>query len=195
VRNIFILLTIIIYSSKSFSTLPRIVQCLAQEESLLHEKKIRGPSYKLNQDTVNLLAIENKLTFKKAIIEKVCKSNSKAFTLMEIILLNDREEIFQVPELLKNDYQLISYAKQMNLMISKFYDIFLNYISKVQVRLTHPRCLSFLINGFDEYLIREKHLKGRVAQYNDKESYPVIKEILDTTGDIEALQTKCKKIK
>ena len=102
--------------------LPKLVQCLAQEEAKFHEERYTVPMYKLNQQLVNMLAIENQLTFKQDFTNKICLSKNKAFTLHSHLLL-DHSEIFKTPKE-KNDWEVNSFARQVDLLISKNYELF-----------------------------------------------------------------------
>jgi hypothetical protein len=39
-----------------------ILQCLGKEETLLHQKKVRGPIFQLNQNLIGLFSTNSELT-------------------------------------------------------------------------------------------------------------------------------------
>ena len=187
---IFILSQSIVYAKSK--ELPKIVRCLAQEEAKFHQKKYTGPMYKLNQQLVNMLAIETQLIFKRDFTEKVCLADSKALTLHSHLLL-DYSEIFITPRN-KNDWEINLFAKQVDLLISKNYELFLYLVSLVQMEISSPHCLSKLVPNYETYLEKEMYLKDLKSNYNDKDSLLVIEKILEHFTDIELFKQKCIKI-
>ena len=153
-----------------------------------------GPLYKLNQEVINLLAIENKLVFNADFQKKVCKSKNQALTFLSHLLL-DGDEIFVLPKKNENDWALTSFASQVELLISKNYQIFLNLMSYVQIEIKSPYCLKKLIPGYDAYLEREKYLKDIKAQHTETESIHVIKKLLDEVSNLTRLKYKCEALK
>lgn len=180
------------FSFAATQSLPKLVQCLAQEEAKFHQEKYMGPMYQLNQHLVNLLAIENQLEFKDEFTEKICQTYNKAFELHSHLLL-DHSEIFKIPKN-KNEWEISSFARQVDLLISKNYDLFLQFVSQIQMEIGSPHCLSKIIENYDAYLEKEMFLKEIKSNYNDQDSLNVIKKMLDLFTDIEQLKIKCKKV-
>ncbi len=189
-KFIIVFFSLILQINQSHADISPIVKCLAKEEQKYHDLKIMGPLYKLNQEVINLLAIENKLVFNADFQKKVCESSNQALTFLRHLLL-DSGEIFVIPKISGNDWVLTSYTSQVELFISKNYQIFLNLISYVQIEIKSPYCLKKLIPGYEAYLEREKYLKDIKAQHTERESLVVIKKILNEVSNLTRLKYKC----
>ena len=150
-----------------------------------------GPEYHLNQRILNYLAIENQLTFSKELEESVCSSPNKSWLFMKNILLDEKNSILPLPKGV-TDQELISYAKSIEQLISKTYSIFMGHITTIQTNLGHPHCLQRLVSGYEEFLEREKYLKDNESQYQNPDSLPVIKNLIEITANPRELQERCQ---
>jgi len=177
-----------------FSEIAPIVKCLALEEQSYHDQKKSGPMYKLNQDMINLLAIENKLQFNSAIKETVCAAPNKAFTLLKLILLS-KKDLFISPKKEQNEWEITFFAQQVGQIVSSNYEVFLNFIASIQMEINSPNCLQQIIPGYSDYLEREKYLKDIQSQYLNKDSLEVMENLLSTISSVDRLKERCKKLK
>ena len=133
-----------------------------------------GPEYYLNQQILNYLAIENQLKFSTQFEESVCSTPNKSWLFMKNILLDEQGSILPLPKGV-TDQELTSYAKSIEQLISKTYSIFMGHITMIQRDLGHPHCLQHYVEGYDEFLEREKYLKENESQYQNPNSLSVIK--------------------
>ena len=192
VKILLFLFSVTFISQKSFSEISPIVSCLALQEQAYHKSKNIGPMYKLNQELLNLLAIENKLKFQNQFTQKICDSKNQAYSLLKHLLL-DHSKIFVPPKEDINEWELTFFTNQISQLIKKNYQVFLNFLSFIQMEIKSPKCLHQLFPGYEDYLSREKYLKDVKAQYNDRESLSLISILLNSLSDIEALKLKCAK--
>ena len=162
------------------------------EEEYFHKEKIIGPMYKLNQKILNMFAIENSLKIEESFTTEICNTKNKAFNLLRHIITGNKN-IFILPKN-QNEWDFIKFANQVDQVISKNYEIFLTYISYIQMEIKNPYCLSKIIPGFNQYMVREKYLKNIDSQYSNKESLGVISKIFIEVEHLDSLKKKCAKI-
>lgn len=192
-RILVFLLTLYLFPQNGYTDISPLVKCLAIEEQNFHDQKLTGPMYKLNQDLINLLAIENKLEFTDHITKLVCNSSTQAFTFLRNLLLG-KNDLFVEPKKGIPDWEVTFFAQQVEQLISSNYELFLNFVAAVQVEIKSPYCLKKLVPGYSDYLVREKYLKDIQSQYLNKDSLEVMENLLDSISSVAELKEKCEKI-
>ena len=110
---------------------------------------------------------------------------------MKNILLDEQGSILPLPKGV-TDQELTSYAKSIEQLISKTYSIFMGHITMIQRDLGHPHCLQHYVDGYDEFLEREKYLKENESQYQNPNSLSVIKNLMEVTANPKHLKERCQ---
>ena len=189
----FVFLSLLSFSIvNTYASLPQVIQCLAKEEEHFHAEKYTGPEYHLNQQVLNYLTIENKIMFTNKFQDSICKSNFKAWTFVSKILTDQSSSIAHLNNV-NDDQEVLEYAKKVRNLTEKAYEIFLNYVSLVQVHLKDPYCLKKILPNYENYLEREKYLKGREIQYNNDRSLLTIKNLLNLIKAPGELKERCNR--
>ena len=74
--SLVLLLTGLVLSPQNVwaSKVSDLIRCLGQEELALHQQKLGGPLYQLNQEMIVLFAGNNELTLKEGLFEQICQN-------------------------------------------------------------------------------------------------------------------------
>ena len=130
-----------------------VVYCLGQEEKTLHDHKLRGALYRLNQDLIEAYLNTNTLPIKKENINEICDNPTYSPSLSFFKLaLEKGVNIFENTG--DDPYELKKRAKSDFILAMP--DIFLNYLSQLESILPVANCLSSFIP--EVRILRERML-------------------------------------
>ena len=171
----------------------KIVLCLANEEQQIHENKIQGPIYRVNQRILNYLVEQNFTNFSNELENSICSSNSPSSEFILSVLIN-QNNLFIPIDKNSNEAEVQKFSQQVKSIIDDVYEIFLFYIAESQKYLNSPHCLTKLFHGYESFLEKEKYLKELESQHSNTESLILIKNIIFALSNIDLLAKRCKKI-
>ena len=186
------------YSPSLFSkNINPLIKCLGLEELAIHNKKVFGPVYKLNQLFINELATLYGLRIKEEALNKVCrnKSFSPSVNLLYELLIRGRS-IFVTPKATKSGGVDALATSSLDGFLEKVPNIFLKYISQIQALTPKAKCLEDQIPEIEFFMEKYKYLEDiygtRKIIESEKEK---VKSIFSKLRKLDQIMKKCKKEK
>jgi len=167
-----------------------LLECLGKEETLLHQKKVQGPIYQLNQNLIGLFSTHSELKVESNILRESCEnSNSKLGT--SVILLKNmalgRGKIF-----VGNASTAGSLGKKD--IVQAIPGLLFDYFSGLQSLAKDPHCLDqempklLAIKTKIKYLESESNSDVLLSQETAN-----IKSIFTQIENLDKIYEKCSK--
>ncbi len=169
----------LILATKTMAAPSRILQCLGQEELMLHKTKNTGPVYNLNQTLVNQIATIPNLVVSDRDIKIICenKDYGPSLSLIRLMLLEGRS-IFSIKKDAVGHGLAIG---QLGTFVEQSPHIMFNYLNEVQALMPTAHCLTDEIPEvqffYDRYMFLEEDLNGRQLLKDKKRLNAIFKKI------------------
>jgi hypothetical protein len=173
-----------------------ILKCLGAEELILHQKKLTGPLYLLNQQFISELSSWGKIRIKKDELYLICTSKdfSPSVNLLRHFLIYGKS-FFKKYKV--NDETTVSVrALQKSLLdalLLKVPSLFLNYLSSLQALSTNPHCLDVYIPEIKYFIYQFKYLENEISSKELLSDKQKIKNIFAKIKNLGAILKKCEK--
>lgn len=185
-KCLFFILTLL-HVSSLWAAEGQILKCLGAEEKRFHLKKQVGPVYDLNQKLIAEMVQIPRVDVVEAAYLKICAGEkfSESWKLLELSIKLG-EDLFVIPKEVTGMQRSMTEG-----MISDYVeaskDIFLNFITQIQVISPTPTCLKEEIPELNEFFMEIKYLqedvdmkdifKGKDERIFDKlKNYPIAYE-------------------
>ena len=172
-----------------------ILQCLAKEETSFHKGQVKGPLYKLNQGLISEFIIYHKVYLHKYHEGPICnprKNSSPSIILLKKLLLH-QDKIFYIPQVDSNQKKQMKF--QIDNLVEKAPEFFLQWLSNLQAMLPTPDCLNKHITGLVKMKKRIRYLQNEPHQKNLIGTESEIKAIFKDLSNIKNIIRLCKKDK
>ncbi|MEK6626253.1 MAG: hypothetical protein AABY86_14880 [Bdellovibrionota bacterium] len=176
-----------------------LIRCLGQEELSLHQQKLTGPLYQLNQELIVLFAGNNELLLKEGLFEQICKNIdgdkdfSPSVTLLRKLLTNNYN-IFFLDEALVPARSKLAHHVILNELKERGHLIFINYIAGLQGLTKDPHCLEREIPELKYLFERIKYLEEEIDAPELIEDNDKVEAVFQKLKDFKALQQRCLNI-
>lgn len=184
---------VFLYSIQSYAAPNLLLQCLAREETLLHQEKKTGVLYRLNQEFINELASSNDITLKKKYIDEVCqsKSHSPSVALLRLLLLKE-SEIYDLSlsevESSMRPFKM-GYIEEFQKQTPR---LFIQYVSGLQAEMPTFDCLSKAIPELAILNERLKYLEEEMTTHEVIRDKKRIETIFSKLQNIKDIQKNCE---
>jgi hypothetical protein len=166
-----------------------ILKCLGKEETLLHQNKVQGPIYQLNQNLIGLFSTNSELNLDSNILQESCRANKSKLGTSVILLKNlaiGRDKIFIAETGAKG-----SLAK--NDVIQAIPGLLFDYFSGLQGLAQDPHCLD---TGIPKLLALKTKIKYLESESNARtllfQETANIVAIFNQIENLDAIYAKCK---
>ena len=196
-KYIWILSAFLVAATVSADTVESpLLICLAREEESIHQKKIKGPPYFLNQFFINEFSAYGHLKLKEPHSDAICGQglDQVSFKLMKTILTNDGS-IFDLTE---NNPNTPSSSPSFTIteeLRATALRAFFGYLSYVEASSPKASCLESHIPHLKEMRHRYNHLQNHPSDKVKKIDMTKVRDILSHLEGIKPLYAKCQKDK
>ncbi len=189
--KISLLMICIAFSQQTLAN--ELLKCLGKEEWHIHQKKLSGPLYKLNQTFINAVAGTSDIDIKKIYLDKICNStqNSTSVIFLSTALINGTT-IYKIKKTDDKKKTAIQ-ASNIENFNNKLPLIFFDYLSQLQSLTTYPHCLKESIPEIKYYLERYKYLQSELSAVKLMRNKKKIKAIFTKLNNFERYVKKCNK--
>lgn len=184
-----ILYLFLVISSYAHATPKKLMVCLGKEEQFLHETKVLGPYFKLNQQLISLfIQSPDNLELKDENYSMVCGTDIKfpSIKLLELLILNGTE-LFSI-NLNQNDITNIAMTNiAIDEIKEKSADILINFLANLQADASTVNCLESQIpelKMFFEQLLYIQEEYGKKNIINDLKKKSKAFGQLEKTADL-----------
>lgn len=173
-------------TNQSYGNSLTLLKCLGKEELYLHQNKITGPVYLLNQLLINKISSIENIPLKKESLKKICHrdkvTNSVAVNLLYYLLIEGKN-IFHVP---KN-----SISMGLNALISDTHYIFFKHLSRLQGETATHDCLEKKIPEIKYFSDRFKTLLPNVPTKNLFKEKDRLEKIFKSLRQLNTIMEQC----
>lgn len=149
---------ILLFSFSSWSQSEGILRCLGLEEARMHENKESGPLFQLNQRLISELVQIPGLRINRVDYRRICGQGNESLKLLEQILIQGKSLFINTQQGMRRS---ITDGMIDDFIISSK-EIFLNFISSIQMISPTPHCLIQHIPELPKLLERIKYLEDEV---------------------------------
>src|SRR5690554_2291806 len=149
---------ILLFSFSSWSQSEGILRCLGLEEARMHENKESGPLFQLNQRLISELVQIPGLRINRVDYRRICGQGNESLKLLEQILIQGKSLFINTQQGMRRS---ITDGMIDDFIISSK-EIFLNFISSIQMISPTPHCLNQHIPELPKLLERIKYLEAEV---------------------------------
>lgn len=149
---------ILLFSFSSWSQSEGILRCLGLEEARMHENKESGPLFQLNQRLISELVQIPGLRINRVDYRRICGQENESLKLLEQILIQGKSLFINTQQGMRRS---ITDGMIDDFIISSK-EIFLNFISSIQMISPTPHCLNQHIPELPKLLERIKYLEDEV---------------------------------
>ncbi|HLW58216.1 MAG TPA: hypothetical protein VKY27_12560 [Bacteriovoracaceae bacterium] len=149
---------ILLFSFSSWSQSEGILRCLGLEEARMHENKESGPLFQLNQRLISELVQIPGLRINRVDYRRICGQGNESLKLLEQILIQGKSLFINTQQGMRRS---ITDGMIDDFIISSK-EIFLNFISSIQMISPTPHCLNQHIPELPKLLERIKYLEDEV---------------------------------
>lgn len=174
----------------------KLLKCLGQAELRIHQQKLAGAIYQLNQELVNEVASWDKIQLKKRYVNQICevKDFSPSVELLKVLLLAG-EEAFNFE---KHDFETESLKLYQIEVIRDFLDripkIFFSYLADLQSMIDNPKCLLKNVPELDYFFERYRYLESDVSTkqlIQTPEAQQKLKSIFQKLRNFDKIVSSC----
>ena len=173
-----------------------ILKCLGTEELILHQKKLTGPLYHLNQEFINELSSWGKVNIKKDQLDLICTSKkfSPSVNLLRHFLLYGKSFFNDTPTNMVSAVAARALQKSLlDALLLKVPSLFFNYLSSLQALSTNPHCLNENIPELRYFIYQFKYLEDEVSSKDLLADKQKIKNIFSKINNLGSILKKCNK--
>lgn len=167
-----------------------LLECLGNEELILHRNHVTGPNYKLNQILIGELAAASDIKMKNKFVEQVCKTKdfSPSVSLLRMLLIKDME-IYDLPNEM---YARALQKGTIESFLNRIPHLFFQYLSSLQALTIDPDCLNRHVVNLDYFIKRFRYLEGDYSSSFLLAEKKKIKEIFESLKGLDRINQKCK---
>ena len=149
----------ILVISTSAQASPDVLKCLGREEAYIHKNKIGGAFKALNQAMIGELVLLGKsLSIGPALQSQLCspKTTFPSFLLLEKTLLTGSKTLNHRGDLTST--KDFSDQQTLKTLSQNIFDIFIDFLTKLQAQVDDPHCLTKKYPGLKEFYIQAQHV-------------------------------------
>ena len=159
-RNMKFIYTLLLLSTTNlYAESSSILRCLGIEEARLHEQKVTGPIFNLNQRLISELIQIPGVRINQVDLRKICSGKDhESLKLLEQILIQGKSLFINTQAGLQKS---ITQGMIDDFIIGSK-EIFLNFVSQVQMLSPTPNCLNNNIPKLPKLLDEIKYLEDEV---------------------------------
>jgi hypothetical protein len=168
-----------------------LLECLGEEELIIHKKKTFGPVYYLNQKFINQFASFSDITIKKKYLKIICQNPdlSPSVALLKTILL----EGMNIYEVSDDKFKKAQETSTIESFLSTVPTIFFSYLAKLQNLSSTPDCLltniKYLKYFTDNIFYLESEFSAKELLKHDKK----LKSLFEELKNLDKIWAKCQK--
>lgn len=169
-----------------------ILHCLAREEEKIHQDKMDGPLYWLNQYLVSQLAGLTGVKLQKNFYDEICNDHDSAsLKLLENLLIHGKN-IIDIKTLSKEEGARVYQNAVIETMVDASPGEFFKYISKLQSFADDPKCLEREIPEIKHFMDRYMYLEGEIQTETLLDDKSKIQSIFKRFHSMKSIYAKCK---
>ena len=155
----FIYTLLLLSTTNLYAATPGILRCLGIEEARLHEQKLTGPIFNLNQRLISELIQIPGVTIHQVDLRRICSGNDhESLKLLEQVLVQGKSLFINT----QTGMQKSITQGMIDDFIVSSKEIFLNFVSQVQMLSPTPNCLNNNIPKLAKLLEEIKYLEDEV---------------------------------
>ncbi len=141
-----------------------ILKCLGTEELILHQKKLTGPLYSLNQKFINEMSSWAQINIKTAQLANICKNNqfSPSVNLLRHFLIYGKS-FFEIRTYQRSVSNIAMQKSLLNSLMLKVPNIFFSYLASLQGLADDPHCLNEKIPELNYFIYQFKYLEDEIS--------------------------------
>lgn len=169
-----------------------VLECLGNEELLLHKAKITGPLYKLNQSLIDELTASSDLIIKKEYVQNIC--DLKEFNVSVNLLKSLLMEGIKLYQFSGNENILALQKATAKDLLDRIPNIFFQYIAGIQGQTSFPQCLQKKISELEYFTTRFYYLEEEISAvkiFRDKDK---LHKVFDGLKRLDKIEEECKKL-
>lgn len=172
-----------------------LLECLGQEELILHKNHVTGPNYRLNQFLIEELAAASDIQLKENYVNLVCneKDFSPSVALLRLLLIKGLE-IYNLPSK-KNVYERALQKGTIESLLDRIPHVFFQYIASLQALTDDPKCLNRHVKNLDYFILRFRYLEGDLDANVILAETKKVNEIFQSLKGLDEINDRCKKAK
>ncbi|HLT23130.1 MAG TPA: hypothetical protein VKZ84_06795 [Bacteriovoracaceae bacterium] len=196
----FIYIMLLLFSLPSWSNSQGILRCLGLEEAKLHENKVSGPLYNLNQKLISELVQIPGVRINQVDYRRICGQGNESLKLLEQILIQGKSLFINTQQGMQK-----TITQEMIddfTILSK--EIFLNFLAQVQMISPTPHCLNEHIPALPKLMEQIKYLEDEVdiqkifgkkdlAIFRQLQDYPLYFKACEKSKNTEISGSKTSK--
>lgn len=195
-KFLIIFIILVFYISLAFASPKEILKCLGKEEQFIHENKIGGAFYKLNQELIsNFILLPQEISLNDQLYKSICnrKINFPSFKLLEKLIL--KENIFtlniEAGDISKKALVEVSIGEMQESAI----DIFMNFLNNIQSQTSDAKCLTAQISDLTELFEKFRYIEEDVGKVAILQELKEKKNIFDQLENASNFLKKCNQVK
>jgi hypothetical protein len=143
-----------------------IIQCLGQEENLIHQYQYNGPLYSLNQKLLNAFIYNSDLRLKESVLKRICLSEefTPSVNLLKA-LLTERHSLFEFKQ--TDPIQKLQSQQMLDVFLQEVPTFFFQYLADVSALMPSSNCLKNHLPQVSRLLYEYQYVEAE-AEYNPK---------------------------
>ncbi len=168
-----------------------ILECLGQEELLIHKNEVVGPIKYLNLQLVNNFASFSNITIKKAYLNGICKNPdySPSVALLKDIMLNGMD-LYVIS---REENQQVQDVATIESFLNEIPHIFFSYLSKLQNEAATPDCLAKRVKHLKEFTDNIFYLESESSARDIFQQKKKVSELFEDLQNLDKFWKDCKK--
>jgi hypothetical protein len=170
----------------------KLVHCLGQEELIQHQKYIRGPIYRLNQELIIEIAQTLNVSLKEKKLHEIChhKKLSPSLALVQALMFQGTE-IFDT-SLIKHPLELSHEKQNINYIKERSITLFVDYLSHLQVTTPYANCLNKSIPDLALLFRRFQNLQDVATKDYLLHDQNLVKNIFKSLENFDEIYSGCE---
>lgn len=178
------MILIILFLNSAYAS-PDVLKCLGREEAYIHKNKVGGAYKSLNQAMIGQLILLGKsLSIGPTLQSRVCseKTTFPSLLLLEKILLEGSKTLRYNKSGLSSTKDF-SDRQTLRTLNKNTFDIFIDFLTKLQAQVDDPKCLVKKYPGLKEFYLQSQYV---FEEQGSKKILSNFKELPSLLNDVKS---------
>lgn len=166
-----------------------LLECLGQEEEYIHQHKVKGPHYKLNQTLVNKWDAFPLVQISPKLLDQICSSKQVSLELIKVMLTKKKGTFRFKGQTTLGRGQFDDFWEEVP-------SLFMSYLSSLQGTLVRGVvCFETYLPEYGALQKNIKYLQSEMSLrslFQEKSAQKQLKMIFQRLANWEALVKKCQ---
>ncbi len=172
-----------------WAKIPQVMQCLANEEYIIHKDASKQYLYRLNQMLVNEFASASSIDLRPEKLNQICQGAASE-NLLKALLLEGKNIFIIKTSLLENERYMIKTS--IETLLDRTTKIFFQYLLVLENNVGVPNCLRNAIPEIGHFSSQFQDLQVQISRDRLLAEKEKIVRLFAGIKKIESIKKRCK---